>query len=518
MGKFTHAWKVSTHGGVRRSSGCPPNSSRGGKKFKGIFKKRSKLYSKKKYSSQARCTQMARTKEHRVKQLKQEQHADLQNNYNQLQQYSDDLYNIIGQYLGHEEISLLREKGNLINDSHRMDLIQFKMLIHNVYKCNVSYTQVYSVIFKSFKVCHPLEPNISKNDNNEDNVIKTALHSSFKLQSILRYNCNKLGHYLTTLQLMIIPKGMMMMQQDSTDRNKRKFMEMLFEFQIDKDIDNKFKKCFIDGKEVGISSFAALPKNKKIGSILGGYRQAIGGDANALFDILKFMLDHHSEYEQILKQKQIKEILIEDFGEQNINFTPLNKKVNIMKDDNAAVNDPLYELMLQILTELVKHTSCVKHNKSNGFVAVIKALALLRKALCPDLAGQSSVISSIVFFLKKSKQYSGYEFCKYYHFLAFLAKTYKNKKILLFVEALVASAVHCRGMRIFNVWINNEITFDIKGTKIQCFDTYNDKWYFAIVLNKCKKDMTICIQWDNKKYQHKKYNQWIKYNDNLIRP
>eukprot|EP01084_Bolivina_argentea_P183860 317195_1 len=141
MGKFTHAWKVSTHGGVRRSSGCPPNSSRGGKKFKGIFKKRSKLYSKKKYSSQARCTQMARTKEHRVKQLKQEQHADLQNNYNQLQQYSDDLYNIIGQYLGHEEISLLREKGNLINDSHRMDLIQFKMLIYNVYKCNVAYTQ-----------------------------------------------------------------------------------------------------------------------------------------------------------------------------------------------------------------------------------------------------------------------------------------------------------------------------------------------------------------------------------------
>eukprot|EP01084_Bolivina_argentea_P106658 190812_1 len=138
MTKWLHKWQVSTHGGWR--NGGAPKSSQLPRKRRGIFKNRRKsnLSHKKKYSSYARCAQMSKTKEHRVSKVKQKQHDDLQNNYNQLQQYSDDLYNYIGQYLGHHEISLLRDKANLINDSHRMDLIQFKMLIHNVYKCNVS--------------------------------------------------------------------------------------------------------------------------------------------------------------------------------------------------------------------------------------------------------------------------------------------------------------------------------------------------------------------------------------------
>ncbi len=91
----------------------------------------------------------------------------------------------------------------------------------------------------------------------------------------------------------------------------------------------------MDGKQVGISSFIRDEKGKGFGYVLLGHRDSKGGDAAALYDVFVDVFCDYRDRKTELWQH--KEVIHAAFGENNVNWSNIEMRVDKVKNDNCSV-------------------------------------------------------------------------------------------------------------------------------------------------------------------------------------
>merc|ERR1712228_192157 len=182
-------------------------------------------------------------------------------------------------------------------------------------------------IFVAFKTIAPQET---------DNIIKQALMSQSSMARFVRYRMNEMGHLMNALALtLLLPKKGVILEHDGTERVKRNLVGMILQF---KPRNLRKFKTWMNGKQrIKFGHHLLDKKNRNMMTMIIGYKDAAGKDAQSLFECFQRLFNDMDKYKDILLQEQNKKILIDAFGAENINQDKIADSISCTKTDRASV-------------------------------------------------------------------------------------------------------------------------------------------------------------------------------------
>ena len=139
------------------------------------------------------------------------------------------------------------------------------------------------------------------------------------------------------LAILVVPESETMYKNDGTERNNDNLYGHVLEYNISKEKRLQFEKCIIEGAERDISYFTSYERNDKVFRLIFSYNQSIGKSADSIKECTEEAFKDINHYIEIWASPDLKSQLIETFGEHNLNFSPLNNRVNGFGHDRHVV-------------------------------------------------------------------------------------------------------------------------------------------------------------------------------------
>ena len=147
------------------------------------------------------------------------------------------------------------------------------------------------------------------------------------------------------------PPNGIMYKDDGAQRNNDNLLGHVVEFEINKEHKAKFKTCVIKGQTVGIDHFAAYDRNENVSRLVFSYNQSVGKTADSLRACTEESFDDFNDFIKLWQQEDNKQILVKSFDEEQINFSPLNLRVNAY---GAVLHIVKYNIIFVIFISIYK--------------------------------------------------------------------------------------------------------------------------------------------------------------------
>ena len=316
------------HGGKRPGSGAP----------KGPRRKRRKLSYRRTITPtpQERRNQMRDNYKNKKLDKFQSSNMDKDEKIEMLQSKIDELHNVLGQFINREEIEILIQKMGKFNDQHELKNIQFNLILSLLYKSRVSFVNLHQTVITIWSIMK---------GTSESEVKKQLLSSS----SMIRWGRFRVNFFIKLVAaayaIIALPSSGIMYKNDGTERNNNNLMGHVLEFKLGAPKESKFKKCIINGVERDIKYFSSYERNANVYRMIFSYNESIGKTAENLKICTDQAFEDVNHYIKLWESKHLKPYLVRAFGEENLNFSPLNLRITAFGHDRHSVKYIFYNIL-----------------------------------------------------------------------------------------------------------------------------------------------------------------------------
>ena len=312
--------RTQSHGGKRPGSGRPA-----GRKNK---RRRLSFYTTKQPTSQRKKESMRKNKDNKQWDKLLEDNISTKKEVKELKSQIQDMEEQLGQYMDREDINKLLHNFKVFESKEESKYVQFHLILQLLYKSRLTYNNLHETVVATWSIL--------RNQSREKTLQQLASDSTMKRWG--RYMANFYFKFLTALYAIItVPDTDIMYKNDGTDRNKDNLYGHVLEFKFAEERRQAFGKCEIDGEAVDITHFAAYDRSDKISRLVINYNESIGKSADSIKECTEEALNDINYYIQLWGSGHLKQQLIETFGEENLNFTPINERMTGFGHDRHIV-------------------------------------------------------------------------------------------------------------------------------------------------------------------------------------
>ena len=246
----------------------------------------------------------------------------------QLRIEKQQIYDRVGQYLNHEQIQKLTNDITMNTDNESSKYVQFHMILQLLYKSRLTYNNLYETVITIWSLL--------KNADTKTTTQQLISESTMKRWG--RYRANFYFKMLAGLYIVLcVPERGIMYKNDGTERNKDNLYGHVVEFKPQKEKIESFEKCVIDGMQRDITYFASYERNGNVGRLVFNYNQSIGKSADCIMECTSSAFYDINHYVNLWGSGDLQRILIDTFGQQTLNFNPLNHRISSFGHDRHIV-------------------------------------------------------------------------------------------------------------------------------------------------------------------------------------
>ena len=311
---------VKGHGGSRKGAGAPKGKRR---------KRRSSSFRPRKQTTPARkrFKMMDNYKNHKIDTMAQQKIA-LQQENDRLNAVIQRMYSRFGEFMDHSQIKDILNTIEILQNKDEFDILQFNLILALLYRARVAFKNIHEVVITMLSILW--------NMNEEE--IKRKVLSKASMVRWGRFRANWFIKANTALYFVLVcPESQVMYKNDGTERNQDNLFGHVLEFAVSQQKKEHFKKCIIDGKTVGIDHFSSYERNSNCSRLVFAYNQSVGKTADCLKQSTDEALDDFNDFIRLWQTPELKSVLEAEFGADNLNYTPINDRVNAFGHDRHSV-------------------------------------------------------------------------------------------------------------------------------------------------------------------------------------
>ena len=323
---------VKQHGGRRPGSGAPRGRRR---RRSSLSRRRTPTPAKKRFKM------MQNKRNHKIDML-QKKAFDLQQKNEQLNKTVQLMYERLGGFLDRGQMDDLVRDLDKFGDSRTFNLTQFNLILVMIYRARVAYCNIREVmaVIMSILWKTPVE------------AIMKKLIGDTTVRNWGTFRANWMCKLCLSLYVVVrCPPAQIMYKDDGTQRNNDNLLGHVVEFQMDKELKDKFKTCVINGETVDIDYFASYARNKNVSRLVFSYNQSVGKTADCLRSCTEESFEDFNNFIAIWSRNDNRAKLEAAFGAEQVDFTPLNLRVNAYGHDRHVVKFYVAYILAQIFVD-----------------------------------------------------------------------------------------------------------------------------------------------------------------------